>query len=156
MTLDHALLCILAVALLVRYHRNALAQAEERFQKCDQERVQLHNFFYGREGVAFTDVRNEAEPIAETPLTPEDRYRERMDNVKQQLKRMARTRVSDLGPALRNLERQRRPRFRNIRPAMDPKTAAQVKDKIASDFAALGEQIKGEQVTRDQVKNGRS
>lgn len=151
MTLDHALLSILAVALLVRYHRNALAQAEERFQKCDQERVQLHNFFYGREGVAFTDVRNQAEPAAETPATPDEKYRERMDNVKQQLKRMARTRVSDLGPALRNLENRRRPRLRNIRPAMDPQTAAQVKAKITSDFAALGEQV-----TRDQVKNGRS
>lgn len=146
MTLDHALLLILAVSLLVRYHRNALAQAEERFQKCDQERVQLHNFFYGREGVAFTDVRNEPEPAAEMPLSPDEKHQQSKEWIKQQLRRLAKTRVSDLGPALRHVEKQKRPRFRNIRPAMDSQTAAQVKAKITSDFAAI----------EDQVKNGRS
>lgn len=146
MTLDQALLCVLAFALLVRYHRNALAQAEERFKKCDQERVQLHNFFYGREGVAFTDVGNQTEPVTEEPTTKDEQHRERKEWIKLQLKRMARTRVQNLGPALRNLEKQRRPRFSNIRPAMDPKTAEQVKEKIANDFAAI----------KDQVTNGRS
>ncbi|HLJ88830.1 MAG TPA: hypothetical protein VKZ53_18570 [Candidatus Angelobacter sp.] len=165
MNLDQALLALLAVAALYRYHRAELMRAErraeERYEKCDRERIQLHNYFYGSQGASFMDTApigsESASPVhAETdsgsaaaaqtsapssPASGEARYREKLERTKTELKRIARTRISSLGPALRKIEKQGRPQFRNVRASLDPDTAHLVREKIGQEFAALQEQI---------------
>lgn len=142
MTLDQWLLIILGLALLTRYHRNELRKADERFDKCDKERVLLHNLYYQRMGADFqSGGEAEDQLIEQEPETPESRYKEAVQQMKLQLKRLARTRPEHLGPALRRVERQRRPSLAKIRPAMDPATADLAATQASTLFSDIAQKV---------------
>jgi hypothetical protein len=140
-TIDQILGVLLVLALLHRYH-------EERFEKCDKERVLLHNLYYQRLGADFAEGGATAdEPLIErAPETSESRYKEAIQRQKLELKSIARRNPSGLGRAIRRMEQQRRPKLSQMRPALDP-ASAKAAEEQASRFFADVEQT---------VKNGRS
>jgi hypothetical protein len=147
MTIDPILGIALVLAGLFRLHRNEMDKAEERYEKCDKERVLLHNVFYQNAGADFSSGGGAPEQLIERePETPKSRMEAEIERVKLQLKSAARTRPAQLGRQIKRIERRQRPNFKNIRPAMDPGTAQVAKDQVGQLFADV----------RQQVNNGRN
>jgi hypothetical protein len=135
-TIDQILGVLIVFALLHRYHEN-------RFDKCDKERVLLHNLYYQKFGADFTEGgAAEETPIEREPETPESRYRERVQETKLRLKSIAKTNRSGLGRALSRLERQGRPKLSQIRPALDPVSAKVAAEQAARIFADVEQTVK--------------
>lgn len=146
MNIDQLLGLLLILALLVRYHRYELRKAEERFEKCDKERVLLHNLYYQKFGGDFETGGAQSEQLIERePETPESRYKEAIQRTKLELKRLARTRPAHLGRGIRQIEQRGRPNIKKMMPRMDPGTAQQAANQV-KDLLAEVEQT---------VKNGR-
>jgi hypothetical protein len=142
-TLDQGLGILLVLAILYRYHRNELRKADDRFDKCDKERVLLHNLYYQRLGADFQSGGEAPEqPIEREPETPESRYSDKVQRMKLRLKSMARTRISSIGPALRRIEQRGRPRLEQIRPRVDPVTAKQAEDHVGRILADVQQTVK--------------
>lgn len=136
MTIDQILGVLLVFALLHRYHEN-------RFEKCDKERVLLHNLYYQKFGADFVDGgAAEEKQIEREPETPESLYRERIQETKLRLKSIAKTNRSGLGRALSRLERQGRPKLSQIRPVLDPVSAKVAEEQASRIFADVEQTVK--------------
>lgn len=147
MTLDHALGLLFVFAMLFRYHRSELEKAEARFEKCDKERVLLHNVFYQNAGADVTNGGAAPEQLIERePETPDSLMKERIRQTKLLLKSKARTNPSELGRMVRNVVQRAQPRFSRIRPSLDPGTQKVAADQASQMFAEV----------RQQVNNGRN
>jgi hypothetical protein len=142
--IDSALLLVLALACLYRYHRHEIEKADARFDRCDKERVQLHNLFYGtKTGLGFTEGPQGA-PEPEIPETPDSRYRERIERKKLELRSIAKRRISSLAPALKQMEYKGRPKLSQIRPRMDPATAELARKQAADIFAQATNEVRAD------------
>lgn len=130
MTFDQILGVLLLLALLHRYH-------EERFKKCDTERVLLHNLYYQKFGADFVEGgAAEEEPLIERePETPESRYKEAIQRKKLELKSIAKRNPSGLGRAMRRIAQRQQPRLSRIRPALDPASAKVAAEQAKQMFA---------------------
>ena len=135
MTFDQILGVLLVFALLHRYHK-------EQFEKCDKERVLLHNLYYQRFGADFVEGgAAEEEAVQHEPETAESRYRDAIQRKKLELKSIARRNPSGLGRAMSRIAQRQQPRLSQIRPALDPASAKVAAEQAQQMFADVEKKV---------------